>query len=83
MSRQEMAALGWAELDVLLVTGDAYIDHPSFGIVLLARLLIERGYRTGLVAQPRWQNADDLCVMGRPRLFAGVAAGALDSLVAH
>lgn len=83
MSREEMLALGWDELDVLLINGDAYVDHPSFGCVLLARWLIHHGFRTGLVAQPRWDSPDDLLVMGRPRLFAGVSAGALDSLLAH
>ncbi|WP_297825726.1 YgiQ family radical SAM protein [uncultured Desulfovibrio sp.] len=83
MCREEMRALGWERLDVLLITGDAYVDHPSFGCVLLARWLIHHGFRTGLVAQPRWDRTDDLLVMGRPRLFAGISAGALDSLLAH
>ena len=83
MSAEEMHALGWNSLDVLFVTGDAYVDHPSFGSVLLARWLIHHGYRAGIVAQPRWENPEDLLVMGRPRLFAGVSAGALDSLLAH
>ena len=83
MSTEEMRALGWDQLDVLLINGDAYVDHPSFGNVLLARWLIHHGFRTGIVAQPGWENADDLLVMGRPRLFAGVSAGALDSLLAH
>ena len=83
MSAEEMRALGWDQLDVLLINGDAYVDHPSFGNVLLARWLIRHGFRTGIVAQPGWENPDDLLVMGRPRLFAGVSAGALDSLLAH
>ena len=83
MSAEEMRAQGWEELDVLLVTGDAYVDHPSFGSVLLARWLVHHGYRTGIVAQPRWETPDDLLVMGRPRLFVGVSAGALDSMLAH
>ena len=83
MSAEEMHALGWNELDVLLINGDAYVDHPSFGNVLLARWLIRHGFRTGIVAQPNWETPDDLLVMGRPRLFAGVSAGALDSLLAH
>ena len=78
-----MNALGWDSLDVLFVTGDAYVDHPSFGSVLLARWLIHHGFRAGIVAQPRWDKPDDLLVMGRPRLFAGISAGALDSLLAH
>lgn len=83
MSRTEMNQLGWDELDVLLVSGDAYIDHPSFGVALLGRWLVLHGYRVGIVAQPRWTSPDDLLVMGRPRLFAGVSAGALDSMLAH
>ncbi len=83
MSAEEMRALGWDQLDVLLINGDAYVDHPSFGNVLLARWLIHHGFRTGIVAQPGWENTEDLLVMGRPRLFAGVSAGALDSLLAH
>lgn len=82
-NRQEMRALGWEALDVLLVTGDAYVDHPSFGAALLGRLLVARGLRTGIVAQPRWTTPEDVLRMGRPRLFAGVTAGALDSMLAH
>lgn len=83
MTRAEMDRLGWAELDVLLISGDAYVDHPSFGAALLGRWLIHHGYRTGIIAQPRWTTTDDIKVMGRPRLFAGVTAGALDSMLAH
>lgn len=80
-SRAEMAARGWDELDVLIVTGDAYVDHPAFGPVLVARFLEGRGFRVGLVAQPRWDRPDDFLVMGRPRLFVGVSAGNLDSML--
>ena len=83
MSRAEMERLGWDELDILLVSGDAYVDHPSFGAALLGRWLVLHGYRVGIVAQPRWKSPDDLLVMGRPKLFAGVTAGALDSMLAH
>ncbi|MDD2219072.1 MAG: YgiQ family radical SAM protein [Desulfoplanes sp.] len=83
MSRREMTNIGWDELDVLLVSGDAYMDHPSFAMALLGRLLIAHGFRTGIVAQPAWDTPDDVLVMGRPRLFAGVGAGAIDSMLAH
>ena len=83
MSRREMDRLGWQELDVLLVSGDAYVDHPSFGTALLGRWLVLHGYRVGIVAQPRWASPQDLLAMGRPRLMAGVTAGALDSMLAH
>lgn len=83
MSREDMARRGWTELDVLLVTGDAYVDHPSFGAALLGRWLCANGYRVGIAAQPSWESPDDIARMGRPRLFAGVTAGALDSMLAH
>lgn len=86
MTREEMEALGWNELDVLLLSGDAYVDHASFGIPLLGRWLVAHGYRTGIIAQPKWSGpgaADALRVMGRPRLLAGMSAGALDSMLAH
>ncbi len=78
-----MLARGWEELDILLISGDAYIDHPSFGSPLLARLLESKGYRVGIIAQPRWESVDDFMVMGRPRLFAAISAGAIDSMLAH
>ncbi len=83
MTRAELDALGWETLDVLLVTGDAYVDHPSFGMALLGRWLVANGFRVGIVAQPRWEDASDVARLGRPRLFAGVTAGALDSMLAH
>jgi uncharacterized radical SAM protein YgiQ len=78
-----MMQRGWDELDVLFVTGDAYIDHPSFGTALLARLLEDEGLRVGILAQPDWRDADAFKVMGRPRLFAAISAGAMDSMVNH
>ncbi len=82
-SRAEMIERGWDELDVLFVTGDAYIDHPSFGTSLLARLLEDEGLRVGILAQPDWHNVEAFKVMGRPRLFAAISAGAMDSMVNH
>lgn len=82
-TRAEMERLRWDELDVLLVTGDAYVDHPSFGTALLGRWLEAHGFRVGIIAQPRWAVPDDVRRMGRPRLFAGASAGALDSMLAH
>ncbi len=81
--RDEMRALGWEELDVLFITGDAYVDHPAFGVALLGRWLVAHGFKVGVCAQPRWDTTDDVCAMGRPRLYAGITAGALDSLLAH
>jgi uncharacterized radical SAM protein YgiQ len=83
LTRAEMKALGWEQIDVLLVTGDAYVDHPAFGPALLGRWLVAHGVRVGLVAQPDWRDPDSVAQLGRPRLLAGVTAGALDSMVAH
>ncbi|MGK2905750.1 MAG: YgiQ family radical SAM protein [Desulfuromonadales bacterium] len=80
-SLAEMAERGWDELDVLFITGDAYIDHPAFGTPLLARLLEAEGFRVGILAQPDWRNPKTFRAMGRPRLFAAISAGAMDSMV--
>jgi len=81
MSRAEMAALGWDACDVILVTGDAYIDHPSFGMALVGRLLEAQGYRVGIIAQPDWHSADAFRALGQPTLYFGVTAGNMDSMV--
>jgi uncharacterized radical SAM protein YgiQ len=78
-----MAARGWRDLDVLLVTGDAYIDHPSFGAAVIGRVLEARGYRVGVVAQPDWRSPADVARLGKPRLFVGITSGAMDSMVNH
>lgn len=83
VDREDMEARGWDQVDVLLVSGDAYVDHPSFGVALLGRWLESHGFRVGIVAQPRWDTPDDVARLGRPRLFAGVTAGAVDSMLAH
>lgn len=83
MSRAEMAARGWRELDVLLITGDAYVDHPSFGAAMIGRVLEADGLRVGIVAQPDWKSLEAITVMGVPRLFVGVTAGNLDSMVSN
>ena len=82
-SRAEMAARGWDELDVLFVSGDAYVDHPAFGVPLLARVLESQGFRVGIIAQPDWKDPQSLQVMGRPLLCAAISAGAMDSMVNH
>jgi len=81
MSRAEMEALGWDSCDIVLVTGDAYIDHPSFGMALVGRLLEAQGFRVGILAQPDWKSADAFRTLGRPNLFFGVTAGNMDSMV--
>ena len=80
-TREEMALKGWDELDILIVTGDAYVDHPAFGPILVARFLEGRGFKVGIVAQPKWDSPADIARMGRPRLFVGVSAGNLDSML--
>jgi uncharacterized radical SAM protein YgiQ len=80
-NREEMRARGWDELDVLIVTGDAYVDHPAFGPILVARFLEGRGYRVGVIAQPDWRTPADISRMGAPRLFVGISAGNLDSML--
>lgn len=79
----EARSRGWYELDIILVTGDAYIDHPAFGVPLLGRWLEANGFRVGIIAQPDWRSKEAFMALGRPRLFFGVTAGAMDSMVAH
>ena len=83
MTQSEMIHLGWDQIDILFVTGDAYVDHPAYGVALLGRWLVSKGYRVGIVSQPRWDCIDDIEQMGCPRIFAGITAGALDSMLAH
>jgi uncharacterized radical SAM protein YgiQ len=81
MTREEMDVLGWDSCDVILVTGDAYIDHPSFGMALVGRLLEAQGFRVGIIAQPDWQNANAFKALGKPNLYFGITAGNMDSMV--
>lgn len=81
MSRAEMDALGWDSCDIIVVTGDAYVDHPSFGMAIIGRLLEAQGYRVGVIAQPEWQSKAPFETLGPPNLFFGVAAGNMDSMI--
>ncbi|MFN9543899.1 MAG: YgiQ family radical SAM protein, partial [Alphaproteobacteria bacterium] len=81
MSRAEMDRLGWDACDIIVVTGDAYIDHPSFGMAIIGRLLEAQGFRVGIIAQPDWHSAEPFRVLGKPRLFFGVTGGNMDSMV--
>jgi len=81
MSRAEMEALGWDSCDIIIVTGDAYVDHPSFGMAVIGRLLEAQGFRVGIIAQPDWTSAEAFRALGRPNLFFGVAAGNMDSMI--
>ncbi len=81
MSRAEMDKLGWDSCDIILVTGDAYVDHPSFGMAVIGRMLEAQGFRVGIIAQPDWQSAEPFKVLGKPNLFWGVTAGNMDSMI--
>ena len=81
MSRSEMEQLGWDSCDIILVTGDAYVDHPSFGMAVIGRVLEAQGFRVGIIAQPNWQSAEPFKVLGKPNLFWGVTAGNMDSMI--
>ncbi|HEX22143.1 MAG TPA: YgiQ family radical SAM protein, partial [Chromatiales bacterium] len=81
MSREEMDNLGWDSCDVILVTGDAYVDHPSFGMAVIGRVLEAQGFRVGIISQPDWNDVEDFRRLGRPNLFFGVTGGNMDSMV--
>jgi len=81
MSRAEMEALGWDSCDIVIVGGDAYVDHPSFGMAVIGRVLEAQGFRVGIIAQPDWQSAEPFKALGRPNLFFGVTAGNMDSMI--
>ena len=83
MTRSDMAKRGWNQLDVLFVSADAYVDHPSFASALLGRLIESRGYKVGIISQPDWKDASSLTVMGKPRLCCMISGGNIDSMVAH
>ena len=83
-SRKEMEARGWDNVDIILISGDAYVDHPSFGTAVICRVLESAGYRVAVVPQPNWRDdLRDFRKLGAPRLFFGVSAGAMDSMVNH
>jgi len=81
MCRAEMDELGWDSCDIIVVTGDAYVDHPSFGMAIVGRLLEAQGFRVGIIAQPEWQSTTDFEALGAPNLFFGVTAGNMDSMI--
>ena len=81
MSRAEMDKLGWDSCDIVLVTGDAYVDHPSFGMAVIGRMLEAQGFRVGIIAQPDWQSAEPFRALGKPNVFWGVTAGNMDSMI--
>ncbi|MBW6515274.1 MAG: YgiQ family radical SAM protein [Candidatus Cloacimonetes bacterium] len=83
VTREECLKLGWDELDIIIVTGDAYIDHPAFGAAIIGRFLVANGFRVGIIPQPNWKSDTDFLRLGKPKLFFGVTAGNLDSMVNH
>ena len=80
-TRDEMLARGWNEIDILIISGDAYVDHPTFGAPLIARILLNAGFKVGIIAQPDWKNPDSLKTFGRPRLACAISAGNIDSML--
>lgn len=83
MTQREMKARGWSELDILFISADAYVDHPSFATALLCRLLEKEGFRVGIIAQPDWKNCDSIRILGEPKLCTMISGGNIDSMVAH
>ena len=83
VTQKEVAQRGWDNLDIILITGDTYVDHPSYGAAVIGRVLEKAGYKVGIIAQPDWRSTEDFMQLGRPRLFFGITAGNLDSMVAH
>ncbi len=83
MSTNEMDKLGWDSCDIIIVTGDAYVDHPSFGMAIIGRLLEQQGFRVGIIAQPDWKNKDEFMKLGAPKLMFGITSGNMDSMVNH
>ncbi|HEJ7041460.1 MAG: YgiQ family radical SAM protein [Serratia liquefaciens] len=81
MSREEMDQLGWDSCDVIIISGDAYVDHPSFGMAIIGRMLEAQGFRVGIIAQPDWSNKEDFMRLGKPNLFFGITAGNMDSMI--
>ncbi|HEY5683562.1 MAG TPA: YgiQ family radical SAM protein, partial [Sulfuricaulis sp.] len=81
LSRAERDELGWDSCDIILITGDAYVDHPSFGMAIIGRVLEAQGFRVGIIAQPDWKSAEAFKALGRPNLFFGISAGNMDSMV--
>ncbi len=82
-SQKDIKDRGWKQLDIIIITGDAYVDHPSFGPVIIARSLEAEGYKVGIISQPDWKSDKDFKKLGRPRLFFGVSSGNMDSMINH
>ncbi|MFA6282243.1 MAG: YgiQ family radical SAM protein, partial [Candidatus Omnitrophota bacterium] len=83
ISQEDLIKRGWKELDVIIITGDAYVDHPSYGSALIGRVLEAEGFKVGIIAQPNWRGLNDFKKLGRPRLFFAITSGNVDSMVAN
>jgi len=83
VSKKDIEERGWDELDVIIITGDAYVDHPAFGAAVIARVLEQAGYKVGIISQPDWKTSDDFLKLGKPKLFFGITAGNMDSILAN
>ena len=83
ISKDDLRQRGWSQLDVVLITGDAYVDHPSYGAAVIGRYLLSHGFTVGVIAQPNWRSLDDFLKLGRPKLFVGITAGNVDSMIAN
>ena len=84
LSKKEALKRGWSDFDVILISGDAYVDHPAFGTAVIGRIIEDEGLKVGIVAQPNWQDdLRDFKKLGKPRLFFGITAGCMDSMVNH
>ena len=83
ITRKEIPQRSWNNVDIVLITGDAYVDHPSFGTALIGRILEHHGYRVGIIAMPDWKDPDSVKIFGKPRLFFGVTSGNVDSMLAR
>lgn len=83
ISKQDISDRGWTQLDVILITGDAYVDHPSYGTAVIGRTLEHHGFKVGVIAQPDWRNIEDFKRLGKPRLFFGITSGNVDSMISN
>ena len=83
INKNDMRKRGWDKLDFIIISGDAYLDHPSFGVAIISRVLEDAGYKAGIIAQPDWKKSDDFSKLGKPRLAFLVTAGNMDSMVNH
>jgi len=83
ISKEDFKKRGWGDLDIIIITGDAYVDHPSYGAAIIGRVLEAEGFKVGIIAQPNWRNTDDFLKLGRPRLFFAITSGNVDSMVAN